>query len=111
MPKPRSFEPGGRYRFDFDLCSCARGWAQVDTAQDASWFGTWASPTERTILNFADGDVTRTICDTDEEFAAALREIDRWNRHHGYGPARIDPGFDPALKAAFEALRLGEMLH
>lgn len=55
----RSFEPGDRYRYDFDLCSCARGWAQVDTAQDASWFGTWASPAERTILNFAEGDVTR----------------------------------------------------
>ena len=98
----RSFEPGDRYQYDFVLCTCARGWAQVDTAQDASWFGTWASPTERTILNFAEGDVTRTICDTDEEFAAALREIDRWNRDHGYGLARIDPGFDLALKAAFE---------
>jgi hypothetical protein len=40
----RRFQPGDRYRFDFDLCSCARGWAQVDTAQDASRFGTWASP-------------------------------------------------------------------
>ena len=107
----RSFEPGDRYRFDFDLCSCARGWAQVDTAQDASWFGTWASPSERTILNFAEGDVTRTLCDTDEEFAATLREIDRWNRDHGYGPARIDPGFDAALKAAFEAVGLGDMLY
>jgi hypothetical protein len=53
----RSFEPGDRYRYDFNLCSCARGWAQVDTAQDASWFGTWGSPTERTILNFAEGDL------------------------------------------------------
>jgi len=26
----RSFEPGDRYRYDFDLCSCARGWVQVD---------------------------------------------------------------------------------
>ena len=60
----------------------------------------WASPAERTILNFAEGDVTRTVCDTDEAFTSALREIDRWNRDHGYGPARIDPGFDPALNAA-----------
>ncbi|MCA3438191.1 MAG: hypothetical protein INF48_12820 [Rhodobacter sp.] len=111
MPKLRSFEPGGRYRFSFDLCSCARGWAQVGTAQDAPWFGTWASLAERTILNFAEGDVTRTICDTDEEFAAALREINHWNRDHGYGPARIDQGFDPALKAAFEAVGLGDLLH
>jgi hypothetical protein len=46
-----------------------------------------------------------------EEFAAELREIDAWNRAHGYGPVRIDPGFDPAMKAAFEGLGLAEMLH
>jgi hypothetical protein len=46
-----------------------------------------------------------------EEFAAELREIDVRNRAHGYGPARIDPGFDPAMKAAFEGLGLADMLH
>ncbi len=107
----RSFEPGDHYSYDFDLCSCARGWAQVDTAQDASWFSTCASPAECTIVNFAEGDVTRTVCDTDEESAAALREVDRWNQGHGYSPARIDPRFDPALKAAFEAVGLGDLLH
>ena len=45
-----------------------------------------------------------------EEFVAELREIDACNRAHGFGPARIDPGFDPAMKAAFVALGLGEML-
>jgi hypothetical protein len=70
----RSFEPGEHYRYDFDLCTCARGWAQVDTAQDASWFGTWSSPAARTILNFAAGDVTRTVCDTEAKFAVALRD-------------------------------------
>lgn len=107
----RSFEPGDRYRFDFDLCTCARGGIQVDTAQDASWFGRWASPSERTILNFAKGDVTRTVCSTDEEIAGALREIERWNRDHGFGPARIDPSFGAALKAAFEAVGLAVMPH
>lgn len=29
----RSFELGERYRKDFDLCSCARGWAQVTQDQ------------------------------------------------------------------------------
>ncbi len=27
-----SFEPGDRYRCDFDICLCAQGLAQVDTA-------------------------------------------------------------------------------
>jgi len=43
-------------------------------------------------------------------FADELREIDAWNRANGYGPARIDPGFDPAMKVAFEALGLEDML-
>ena len=67
MKITRQFAPGDRYRYDFGLCSYENGWAQIDTAQDASWFGIWASPTERTILNFAQGDVTRTICDNDAE--------------------------------------------
>lgn len=46
-----------------------------------------------------------------EEFAAELQEIDAWNRAHGYGPARIDPGYDPAMKAVFEGLGLADMLH
>jgi hypothetical protein len=45
-----------------------------------------------------------------EEVVAELREIDAWNRAHGYVPARIDPGFDPAMKVAFVALGLEEML-
>ena len=48
---------------------------------------------------------------TPEEFAAELREIDAWNRVNGFGPARIDPGFNPAMKAAFEGLGLADMLH
>jgi hypothetical protein len=78
------------------------------TAQDATRFGTWASPSEQTILNFAEGEVTQAICETEEEFAAMLREIDGWNRDHGFGPAHIYPGFNPALTKAFD---LGDTLH
>jgi hypothetical protein len=46
------------------------------------------------------------VCDTDEEFRAALRAVDRWNRNHGYGPAWTDPGFGPRLKT-LEAARQG----
>jgi hypothetical protein len=83
-----------------------KGWAQVDTAQDASYFGTWANPVRLMIFSYCEGDTTLREAGSPEEFAAKLREIDAWNRAHGYGPARIDPGFDPgfdpAMKAAFE---------
>jgi hypothetical protein len=63
------------------------------------------------ILSYCEGDTTLKEAASPEEFAAELREIDAWNRGHGYGAARIDPGFDPAMKAAFVALGLEEMLH
>ena len=60
---------------------------------------------------YCEGDTTLKEAASPEEFAAELREIDAWNRAHGYGPARIDPGFDPAMKAAFEGLGLADKLH
>ena len=111
MKITREFAPGDRYVYDFDLCSTANGWAQVDTAQDASYFGTWANPTRLLIFTYCEGDTTLKEAESPEEFAAELREIDAWNRAQGYGPARIDPGFDPGTKAAFERVGLGDMLH
>ena len=102
----REFCPGDRYTYDFGFCSYENGWAQFDTAQDASYFGTWANPTRLMILSYCKGDTTLKEAASPEEFAAELREVDAWNRAHGYGPARIDPGFDPAMKAAFEKCRV-----
>lgn len=111
MKTIRDFAPADRYLYDFGPCSYDNGFAQIDTAQDAGYFGTWASPGRRMVVSYVEGDVTISLCESDEEFIAQLREIDRWNVEHGYGPARIDPGFDPAMKAAFERLGLADMLH
>ena len=50
MKITREFCPGDRYTYDFGLCTYEKGWAQVDTAKDASYFGTWASPTRLMIF-------------------------------------------------------------
>ena len=63
------------------------------------------------IFSYSSGDTTLKEAASPEEFAAELREIDAWNRAHGYGPAKIDPGFDPTMRAGFEALGLADMLH
>ena len=91
-------------------CSNDKGWARVDTAQDASYFGTWANPTRLMIFSYCEGDTTLKEAASPEEFAAELREIDTWYRAHGYGPALIDPGLDPAMRVAFEGLGLAGML-
>ena len=63
------------------------------------------------IFSYCEGDTTLKEAGSPGEFAAELREIEAWNRAHGYGPPRIDPGFDPAMKAAFERLGLVDLLH
>lgn len=64
-----------RYFYDFGLCSSTGDWAQMDTAQDAPWFGQWANPFDRQIIIYAEGDRTLIECGTDAEFTAKLDEI------------------------------------
>ena len=76
MKTTRDFRPlSDRYSFDCGPCSYANGFAQIDTRQDASYYGSWASPTRRTIVNFCEGDVTTTVCESDEEFVS---NPERW---------------------------------
>jgi hypothetical protein len=107
MKITREFCPGERYVYDFGLCSYENGWAQVDTAQDAFYFGTWVNATRLLIFSHCEGDTTLKEAASPEEFAAELREIDARNRAHDYGRAR----FDPAMKVTFEGLGLADMLH
>jgi len=106
----RGFNPmTDRYEFDFRKCSYATGWAQLDTRQDASYYGNWVNPIERKLVNYCEGDVTIVACDTDEEFVEQVRWHCQWHDERGYGPARIDAG--NILKQPFEALGLGDLLH
>ena len=80
-----------RYDFDRQLC-WAKGstWAQVDTDQDAWYFGNWANPVTRSIVSFAEGDLTITRCDTAEEFCVELNVMATWHATQG-SYLRIDP--------------------
>ena len=107
----RNFElMSDRYKYDFRRCTYAKGWAQVDTKQDASYYGTWTNPEQREIFNYCEGDLTLTHCDTDTEYCAEVRRCADWNRDAGYWLG-IDPGFGAEMKAKFEALGLAELLH
>ena len=108
----RDFKPmSDRYSFDFGQCSSANGFAQIDTRQDASYYGTWCSPASLTIVNFCEGDVTKTVCETDAEFVEQLRELASWNAERGYGLMKIDSGFSDELRQAFEKLGVADLLH
>ena len=112
MKITRDFRPlSDRYGFDCGPCSYANGFAQIDTKQDAPWYAQWCSVSARTIVSFCEGDVTTTVCETDAEFAAQLRELAQWNAEAGYGPMKIDAVFHDELRQAFEKLGLADLLH
>jgi hypothetical protein len=112
MKKTRSLEiMGDRYRYDFKLCSYEKGWAQVDTRQDASYFGTWCHPTTFELMSYCEGDVTHTQCDNESEFVAKVRELADWNKERGYWLG-IDAGFaDGDMRPRFIQLGLEDLMH
>jgi hypothetical protein len=100
-----------RYAFDFGICSSKRGFAQVDTSQDASYFGIWANPFNLTVVTFCEGDVTTQMTDSEAEFKAEMERIKAWYEGMGFEFLGVDPGFDSNMKARFQELGLGDMLH
>lgn len=98
-----------RYKYDSKHCTLAEGWAQVDTRQDASYYGTWTNPTRRAVFNYAEGDTYLVTADTDEEYKTILMETVNWNKECGYWIG-IDAG-SGELRDKFIALGLEELLH
>jgi len=102
---------GNRYAFDFGCCSAKHGWAQVDTGQDAWYFGTWAHPTRLQIVCYAEGDVSVQTADSPEEFAAEMRRIKEFHDSTGWKFLGIDAMCNDETEQAFKALGLGDLLH
>jgi len=100
MKIERSFCNTERYHFDFGPCSLKNGFAQIDTGSDAWYFGNWANPKTLEIVSYAEGDITRTICDTEEEFIAELEKMQRFHLKNDekFG---IDTLLNDDLKLAF----------
>lgn len=106
----REFAPADRYLYDFRVCTYALGWAQMDTRQDASYYGNWVNPTSRELFSYCEGDTTLVRCETDAEFASMVREWATWSIAREYWLG-IDPGFGDAMRARFTDLGLADLLH
>lgn len=76
-----------RYAFDFGECAA---FVQMDSKQDASYYGTWANPETLRMVSYCEGDITRTQYDTEAEFVQGVREWIEWSRNLGCGGS-IDP--------------------
>lgn len=97
-----------RYLFDFTKCTYAKGWAQIDTEQDASYYGNWINPTERAVTIFAEGDVSEIVFDDDAEMIAWMQ---RFKDNEGLGFKGIDPGLGSVMPSVLIAHGLGPFLH
>ena len=112
MQTTRGFiEMGDRYRFDFEDCTIAKGFAQIDTSQDAWYYGTWANPFTKQIVSYCEGDVIVQQSESPQEFTAEIRSIKKWNEDSGFRFIGIDPGFSSKLQKEFVALGLLDLLH
>ena len=101
---------GDRYRYDFRKCTSKDGWAQLDTRQDASYFGNWINPLTLKLQSYCEGDTTITDCTDEADFIATVRECIRWHTEAGYFIG-IDGMCEPAIIEAFTRMGLSEFLH
>ena len=108
MKKIHEFCPADRYVYDLGLCSSSNGFAQVDTRQDASYYGTWANPVKLVIFSYCEGDCYTTVCETPAEFTAEMRRIKEF---HGEDWRGVDPGWHEKDGEPWRRLGLGELLH
>lgn len=99
-----------RYKYDFRYCTASKGWAQLDSTQDAPYYGTWVNPFTRCLFNYCEGDILLTECDTEEDFIQAVRECVEWNKERDYFLG-IDGMCHVLIIEKFREYGLGEFLH
>jgi len=106
MQRLTEFADGDRYVYDFGLC---RDFAQVNTSEDAAWFGIWACPSRLVVFTFCEGDCCTVQCESAAEFRDEMHRVrdfaNRMGKFHG-----VDPGTDAAKVQQWQALGLGELL-
>ena len=108
IKKTEEFCPADRYKYDWGLPG---DFAQIDTEQDAEYFGTWASAQRLVIFCYCEGDCTTTECDTAEEFRSEILKIKQWNEKQGLKFRGIDPGLKPERKQLWIDAGLENLLH
>ena len=99
-----------RYAFDFQHCRLADGWAQLDTQEDASYFGNWAHPERLQVVSFAEGDVCVSFCSSSDEFRAEIERIAAFFINTQGGTFRIDAGISPKAEASWASHGLKQYL-
>ena len=92
----RTFQPGDRYFYDFNMDMTQ--WMQMDTYQDAAYYGNWINPTLRSTLSYCEGDICLVIAENDKAFIELVRSSQKWQEENGYWIG-IDPGLYPCKES------------
>ena len=99
-----------RYKYDFRLCTPKDGWAQLDTRQDASYYGNWINPITLKLFSYCEGDTTLTECEDEADFVKSVRECVDWHKERNYFKGIDDMCREP-ITEAFRRMNLDEYLH
>lgn len=109
MIRVREFRRTDRYQFDFGECLFSKMWAQLDTPEDAAYYGNWANPLELKFVSYCEGDITRITFESVEEMGRYIRSFYDWSReNHGEG-GKIDPYYKEVYEE-FRKMGLGDLL-
>ena len=106
----REFAQADRYRYDFGL---PKHFGQLDTKQDASYYGNWASAKLKFLFSYCEGDCTTTECDTPEEFKGEVEKFIKWTNDLGYPFLGIDLGWNVSddIKQPWIDCGLAHLIH
>lgn len=100
-----------RYYFDFGECSHHLGYAQVDTSQDAPYFGIWTNPTTLTTVSYIEGDIYRNIAESVEEYVKFIRKLKSDYEAMGTRIIGIDPMLNDEIANRLTEIGLGDLMH
>lgn len=110
MKKTHEHCPGSRYIYDFKLFEQKNGWTQLDTKNDAEYYGNWANPFKLIIFSYVEGDCSLTQCENEEEFIAEVREMEKSMNRLQYGLA-IDAMMNKEAEEKWKSLGFGDLLY
>ena len=100
-----------RYYFDFGECSHHLGYAQVDTSQDAPYFGIWTNPHTLTTVSYIEGDVYRDIAESVDEYVEFVRKLKSDYEAMGTRIIGIDPMLNDEIANRLTEIGLGDLIH
>ena len=78
MEIQKSFANCDRFIFDFNYCHFKKGYAQLDTTEDAHYFGNWVNFKSLELITYCEGDLTVIKCDDVKEFKEQLLKVVSW---------------------------------